>query len=328
MMKNPVLITILITLLSSCYSIKQASNQVRIGICTDANLTMMQDATFRITTFIDEMKVKNPDFIIELGDFAKVSDTDFYKIWDSFPWDKFHVIGDHEMDGGFSNELVLERRMMKSAYYSFDKCGFHFIVLDSNDNKNKAVKDSVPYIGSQQIEWLKNDLFKAGYPVVIFSHQCLISYQGAEGAFGIENGKQVVEIIGDYNSSNPKKRVIACFNGHSHWDYAEKINDIWYIQMNSMSFNWPEESNEEKRNSTNVDKNKTLNDTATFKDPLYATVLISTKGWIKILGKKSEWIGPTPFELGCPQKMKKYIHPAITERTLKFKPNKPGDLNY
>jgi len=307
-------------LLFSCRSVQRASNQVKIGMCADAHLPTMHDADFRINTFIDEMKITKPDFIIELGDFAEVSDTAYYRIWNTFPWDKFHVIGNHEMDSGHSLEQALEVRKMKSSYYSFDKCGFHFIVLDGNDLKDPTVKGYKQFIGTPQMEWLKDDLTKTEYPVVIFSHQGLVSYHGAEAEYGIENGEQVRKIIRDHNLMNPTRRVIACFNGHTHWDFAEKLNDVWYIHINSMSYNWLGESYAKVRYSDEVDKNfKWIKYTAPYKDPLYTTVVISTKGWIKIAGKKSEWVGPSPFELGYPERMKKYIRPAITARMLKFK---------
>ena len=157
-------------------------------MCSDVHIPTMHDSKFRITTFMDAMKETNPDFIIELGDFAEVSDTDYFKIWNSF-----------------------------------------------------------------------------------------------------------------------------------HWDYVEKINEVWYIHINSMAYNWLGDSYTKIRYSKEVDQNfKWIKYTAPYKDPLFTTVVISTKGWIKISGKKTEWVGPSPFELGYPERMKKYIRPAITQRTLKF----------
>ena len=207
-------------------------------MCSDVHIPTMHDSKFRITTFMDAMKETNPDFIIELGDFAEISDTDYFKIWNSFHWDKFHVIGNHETDGGHTLAQALAVRKMKNSFYSFDKCGFHFVVLDGNDKKDDNVKGYRQFIGKPQIEWLEDDLAKAVYPVIIFSHQGLVTYQGAEADYGIENGDQVRKIIEDHNTENPPKRVIACFNGHTHWDYVEKINEIWYIHINSMAYNW------------------------------------------------------------------------------------------
>jgi hypothetical protein len=223
------------------------------------------------------------------------------------------------MDGGHSRGEAVAYRKMKSSYYSFDKNGFHFIVLDGNDKKEENTKGYKQFIGPPQIEWFKNDLANTKYPVVIFSHQGLVIYHGVDEDYGIENAEQVQRIIGDHNASNPAKRVIACFNGHTHWDYAEKINEVWYIHVTSMSYHWLGEAYGQIRYSPEVDKNfKWIKYTAPFKDPLFSIVEISSKGTIRIAGKKSAWVGPSPFEIGYPERMKRYMRPAITKRTLKF----------
>jgi predicted phosphodiesterase len=279
----------------------------------------MHDAEFRLNAFIDEMKIKKPDFIVELGDFAEAQDSLYYKIWNSFPGQKYHVIGNHEMDGGHSLEEALRSRDMKISYYSFEKNGFHFIVLDGNDKKSESVKGYRQFIGEKQLEWFINDLSQSIYPVIVFSHQGLLNQQGAEEMYGVENADQLRKIVEDHNAKNPASKVIACFNGHTHWDYAEKINDVWYVTINSMSYNWLGESYAEIRYSEEVDRNfKWIKFTAPFRDPLYTIVEISREGWIKIAGKKTEWVGSSPFALGYPERMKEFIRPAITERTLRF----------
>ena len=228
----------------------------KIGICTDVHLPTMHDSEYRITTFIDAMKKEKPDFIIELGDFLTPEPkyAKYYDIWKSFTGDKYHVIGNHEMDGGTSREKALEYRNMPTSYYSFKKNGFHFIVLDGNDKKN------------------------------------------------------------------PQYKVIGCFNGHTHYDYAENIGGIWYITITSMSYHWLGDNYQHIRYSDEVDKNfKWIKFTAPFKEPLFTTVEISTKGTIKIAGKKTEWVGPTPWELGYPGMLKKYIRPEISKRKLRFR---------
>ncbi len=120
-------------------------------------------------------------------------------------------------------------------------------------------------------------------------------------------------------NATPKKKVIACFNGHSHNDYAENVNDIWYITINSMSYKWLGEDFENIRYSEEVDKNfKWIKYTAPYKEPLFTIVEISSEGYIKIEGKKTEWEGPSPWELDYPSFTKKYVRPEISERILRF----------
>ena len=42
------------------------------------------------------------------------------------------------------------------------------------------------------------------------------------------------------------------------------------------------------------------------------------KGYIKIANKKPEWVGPTSWEVGYPESLKKYLLPAISKRNLKL----------
>lgn len=316
-----VTLIVFVTLIYSHEVSAKKYNTVKFGICTDVHLPTMHDSEYRITTFIDAMKKEKPDFIIELGDFSTPEPkyAKYFDIWNSFPGEKFHVIGNHEMDGGTSREKALEYRKMNSSYYSFNKNGFHFIVLDGNDKKNPEAKGYKQFIGPEQVNWLKEDLAKAEGPVVIFSHQGLAHYSSADEEYGVENYREMQQILETHNAKNPRNKVIGCFNGHTHYDYAENINGIWYITITSMSYHWLGDNYVHIRYSEEVDKNfKWIKYTAPFKEPLFTTVEISSKGTIKIAGKKTEWVGKTPWELGYPESLKKYMRPAISKRNLKF----------
>ncbi len=316
----PVLI-LFFTVFTSCQT---KHNTVKFGICSDVHLPTMHDSEYRITKFIDSMKIANPDFIIELGDFGTPDPkyAHFFEIWNSFPGDRYHVIGNHEMDGGYSREEAVAYRKMKSSYYSFDKNGFHFIVLDGNDKKDLNAKGYKQYIGKEQQNWLKKNLADTKLPVIVFSHQGLTISPGAEESYGVENYKEIQEIFELHNQQNPSTKVIVCFNGHTHYDYAENVNDIWYVTINSMSYQWMGDAYTQIRYSDEVDKNfKWIKYTAPYKEPLFALVEISTKGFIKINGTKTEWVGASPWDLDYPEELKKYVRPAISDRLLEFELN-------
>jgi 3',5'-cyclic-AMP phosphodiesterase len=294
---------------------------VRFGLCTDVHLPTMHDSEYRITTFINSMKQQKPDFIIELGDFATPEPkyAHYFDIWNSFPGDKYHVIGNHEMDGGYTREKTMAYLQMKSSYYSFDKKGFHFIVLDGNDKKSPTSKGYKQFIAEEQVNWLKDDLAHTKYPVVVFSHQGLIIYESEDETYGVENCEQIRKILTDHNQNHPGKRVVACFNGHTHYDDAVQVDGIWYITITSMSYHWLGEKYAHDTFGADVDKNfKWIKYTAPFKEPLFTTVEISSKGTLKIAGKKTEWVGKTPAELGYQPSRLKYMRPAITGRKLKI----------
>ncbi len=57
----------------------------------------------RLTEFIHDASKKGPGFYHPAGGiFADLRyNLDFLKIWNSFPGEKYHVIGNHETDGDF-----------------------------------------------------------------------------------------------------------------------------------------------------------------------------------------------------------------------------------
>jgi predicted phosphodiesterase len=285
------------------------------------HLPTMHDSEYRITTFISSMIREKPDFILEMGDFATPDPkfAPFFAIWNSFPGDKYHVIGNHEMDGGFTREKTMAFLKLEKSYYSFNKKGFHFIVLDGNDKKNPEAKGYKQFIGEEQLSWFRNDLAGTTLPVVIFSHQGLIEYKGADETYGVENREQVQEILANHNRTHPGKKVVACFNGHTHYDDAVNFNGIWFITITSMSYHWLGENYAHATFGEGIDKNfRWIRYTAPFKEPLFTTVEISAGGTLRIAGKKTEWVGATPWELGYPETQKKYMRPEITKRKLKL----------
>jgi predicted phosphodiesterase len=312
-MKYMVILLLIISLISCTDTVEIKT--VRIGMCADVHLPTMHDSEKRITTFIDSMKSAQPDFIIELGDFGTPAEkyAGLFDIWNSYPGKKYHVIGNHEMDGGYSLEEAITYRNMTSSYYTFDMKGFHFIVLDGNDKKFPEQKGYRQYIGPEQESWLKGKLQTAPGPVIIFSHQGLGSLDG------IDNAVEIRTLLDRHNAGSKGNRIIACFNGHSHNDSAENINGIWYICINSMAYKWLGEEYGHIRYSAEVDKNyKWIKYTAPYKDPLFTIVEISSAGYIRITGKKSEWVGPSPWEVGYPEKHRPYTAPQIEERELRF----------
>ena len=291
-------------------------------MCSDVHLPTMHDSELRITSFIDSMKIAKPDFIIELGDFGipDAKYAPYFSIWNSFPGPKYHVIGNHEMDGGTSLQEAVAYREMVNSYYSFSQNGFQFIVLDGNDRQFPSQKGYQSFIGDDQVSWLKEELKKAIGPVVIFSHQGIGTDPNNPGErYSVENSVEIRKIFEDHNQVNKSTTIIACFNGHTHHDFAEDINGIWYITINSMAYKWLGDEYEHIRYSEEVDKGfKWIKFTAPYKDPLYTIEEISAGGYIKMSGKYSTYIGPSPWDLGYPEHLKEFVKPQITERLLEF----------
>lgn len=292
---------------------------VRFGICTDVHKDIMHDADERLAVFIDEAKNRDLDFIIQMGDFARPYEhnKEFMAIWNSYPGDKHHVIGNHEPDGGFDVSSVVENFGMPGRYYAFDKEDFRFIVLDGNEFNPLPERPEgySRYISEDQLNWMVKELRGTNKKVVIFCHQSL------ENEAGIENRDYIRSLLEEENRLAGYHKVIACFSGHHHTDYATQINGIYYVQINSMSYYWVGDNYQVVRYNEEVDEQYPwIKYTIPYEKPLYTFVEISKKA-ISIEGKETMFVGPGPAELGMPTPPENNpIVPRISNRKLLLKP--------
>ena len=309
-----IIVLVLSTGFFSCKNDREPK-EITFGICADVHKDIMHDADARLQTFVDAMNNRHADFIIELGDFGLPFEYNrsFFNIWNSFTGSAYCVLGNHEMDGGFTKEQTMEYWGMEFPYYSFDMNGFHFIILDGNEKKDPPQEGYPHFIGELQKKWLKKDLENTNLPCILFSHQSL------EDNWGIENRGGVRKILEDENKRVGKRKIWACFNGHSHLDWVEKINDIWYVEVNSMSYFWVGGEHKHMSYNEEIDKNfPWIKYTCPYKDPLYATVTVYGDGTIKIKGVKTEWVGPPPSEIAYTNEFyMDRISPVISDRVLK-----------
>ena len=230
-------------------------------------------------------------------------------IWNSYNGKKYHVIGNHDMDGGFTRDQVVEFWKAQDKYYSFDMSGYHFIVLDGNEENPSKERPSgyARYIGKEQLAWLANDLNNTSLPTIIFCHQGLDNDMG-----GIYNATESRLILEKANEQAEYQKVQFVFSGHHHQDYYNQINGIHYIQINSMSYQWLGDAYKTIRYSDEVDRNfPWIKYTVPYKDPIWAYVEITEGNTFKLFGKKTEFVGPSPSELNVD--MSKYGYPIVPE---------------
>jgi len=293
------------------------SQPVRFGICADVHKDIMHDADQRLRAFVDRMNRETVDFIIQLGDFCRpyAKNDGFMAIWRSFDGPGYHVLGNHDMDGGFTPDQTATYYHMPGRYYTFDQGGFRFIVLDGNDKTDPPQQGYARYIGTEQQQWLRRQLEATDRSVIIFSHQSL------ETPGGVENGAALRAILEDANRAARRAKVIACFSGHHHIDYQRRINGIDYIQINSMSYFWMGGDYQHVRYSVEIDKDYPwIKYTAPYRDPVFALVTLEPDGSIRIDGTRSTWVGPSPKELGYNTGDDQRIAPSITDRQLEPDP--------
>jgi 3',5'-cyclic AMP phosphodiesterase CpdA len=277
----------------------------------------MHDACQRITAFVDAMQQKKVDFICQLGDFCRPDDgnREFLSRWNAFDGPRLHVLGNHDMDGGYTREQTVAFFGMPAKRYSIDTKGVHIVVLDGNDPGGKS-GGYKRFVSSEQQRWLEEDLRKTSLPTLVFSHQTL------DDAAGIENCEDVRNILEAARTPTGENKVIACFCGHHHDDQAKQINDIHYIRINSASYAWLGSRYKHESYDKEIHRKfPWISHTAPYEQPLWAYVEIDvTQGRLVIKGKETSWVGPTPWELGIDAKTMnpKTSGPRISDRELSF----------
>lgn len=220
-----------------------------------------------------------------------------------FKYEKYHAIGNHDLDR-YSVDEYVEGMGMPNRYYSFDKGNFHFVVLDGNNysdgkeiihydhaNYGKYPYSNHSYMDKKQMEWLEKDLASTNLKTVLLSHQSIDSE--------LKNGAEVRSILEKENKRAGFKKVVLAFSGHNHSNYTKKINGISYMQINSASYVWiGKPTMTEKRFPEEINKKYSLMAYSMMYDkPLYAIVTLTEEG-ADIKGTKANFIPPTPKEVG------------------------------
>ncbi len=293
---------------------------ISFGLCADVHKDVIHDPDKRLQVFVDDMTRREADFILQLGDFCRPyrKNKSFMDIWNGFKGPRYHVLGNHEIDGGFTWKRVMAYFDMDAPYYAFDQNGYHFVVLHGNEKKADYNPDSgyPRYIGPEQLAWLKTDLASTEQPTFIFSHQRLFAEKG-----GVENYEAVQGVLEEANREAGCQRVVACFCGHRHMDHHTVVNGIHYVNINSMSYQWVGGKYIRKRfDEATEEAFPWVRYTVPYLDPVYAYVTIHPEGRITIEGKESTYIPPTLADIGHPERDgNEAFSASIMDRALNFK---------
>ncbi len=148
----------------------------------------------------------------------------------------YNVIGNHDLFGIYPESDVTAKdpnykygmyeRYLGPTYYSFQHKGWHFIVLNSIEEKDKKY---IGNISAEQIAWLKKDLdsVDSRMPIALAMHIPLITVQPQ---YTVSNASTITEVPNDLWVAN-RNEVLDLFKqhnlklvlqGHLHW--VEDIN--------------------------------------------------------------------------------------------------------
>ena len=206
----------------------------RFGVITDVHQDIMPDGVDRIRAFVAAMTEAKAEFIIQLGDFCQPTDANrvFLAAWNAFPGPRYHVLGNHDMDGGVTREQTAAFYGMPGLHYAFDSGPFVGVVLDGNEPGGKA-DGYRRYIGPRQLAWLEKTLMTATKPAILFVHQPI------HGDRGVENSSEVMTLVRKVEAARPG-RVVATFAGHLHEDCLYTFAGLTMnaVDVNSASYYW------------------------------------------------------------------------------------------
>ena len=223
---------------------------LRIAHLTDMHLPEKKpEVTERVKGILAQIRKQKIDFFLNGGDTimdASYDDVTREKMlaqWEVFDtvrqsikdYELHSCIGNHDCwwaapdkaDEMYGKDYVVKRLGIPSRYYSFDRKGWHFIILDGN-NKNTTLDD-------EQFQWLENDLsaLKPATPVLLMSHFPVF---GATpilvGGNHSDNGKLKTLFYKN------KDKVRIMLSGHNHL-YDETIyNGVKYCCNGALSGFW------------------------------------------------------------------------------------------
>jgi predicted MPP superfamily phosphohydrolase len=244
----------------------------RIAHLTDMHVTERNNAQAGFAAALQSLKQIDPppQFLITGGDHVMdalaqtrertVEQWDMYGkiLADNTRLKTYPCIGNHDVWGwsaktdysaekDFGKPIALERLGMKDRFYSFDAGGWHFVILDNIQLRNKGYFAT---LDDEQHAWLEKDLEKnmAGQrlPVLVATHIPLCAVASMFFGKGGENGQDFLRINDNmmHHDAKPLIRILAknnvklALSGHTHMLDRVDYLGISFVCGGAISGNW------------------------------------------------------------------------------------------
>ena len=171
-----------------------------------------------------------------------------------------HCIGNHDIWGwnrsrsktsgseaNYGKKWAMEVFGLTSPYRSFDRAGWHFVVLDSVQHDPENPDGYIAGLDDEQFEWLKQDLSRvpAGTPTLVLSHIPIIS---ATALFESKEPKSIKRSIPAgwmFTDAMRVKNLFAqhptvklCISGHMHLVDRVDLSGVTYLCNGAVSGAW------------------------------------------------------------------------------------------
>lgn len=258
MMRKKYLIGCLLICFSSCIVNKpndksSVSNHFSFAFLTDIHLQHEMGASKAFERVIDSVNRMNPDFVQTGGDLIfdvlrgnRPRADSLFKLYTGmikrFKMPVYNVIGNHELFGIYAESPIqpndpdykygMFKKYLGDTYYSFDHKGWHFIALNSIDERNKRY---IGIIDEAQKEWLRKDIesVKREMPIVLITHIPFVSVQHQiippknpvpcpPNEIWISNRNEILDMFREHNL-----RLV--LQGHLHWLEDVKVGNTRFI---------------------------------------------------------------------------------------------------
>lgn len=231
---------------TSLLSAAESQPALRVGLITDlhyadkapAGTRYYRETLSKLAEASDKLGAEKPALVIELGDlidaandvevelgYLKTINDQFQKLSD----DRHYVLGNHCVDTLTKGEFLGAVGQAKS-YYSFDRGGFHFVLLDAcfksdgQPYQRKNFEWTDANIPAEELKWLASDLAATDKPTIVLAHQRLDN----AGNHMVRNSAAVRDVL------EKSGKVTAVFQGHNHKNSYQQIGGIHYCTLVAM----------------------------------------------------------------------------------------------
>ena len=299
-----------------------------------------------LESIFDRANASGSTFVLSGGDFCNnfKASPELINAWlnNKYGLPAYNIYGNHELEGGNSMDYVTTVLTNDDnvvwgtadgkvgdgsiAYYHVDRDGFRIVCTDTNYywdpasqswNHNPANSFGPPSgiqtyncLGPTQLQWLEKVLLEAareGIPCIVISHE---SFAGKFTSTSPDSSA-VREIYAKANALR-KGTVLMSINGHQHENRQAIVDDIFYLDMNTVrncmwrggqtehhytdEHTFTKVSYDNNGNVISTDENAKLSELSMgmaswfAADPLSAVVTVDQYGNVTIDGIESDWI--------------------------------------
>lgn len=167
-----------------------------------------------------------------------------------------HCIGNHDVWGWkakktaissdklYGKQWAMQEFGLSSRYYSFDRAGWHFIVLDST---HFLLGGYIAKLDDEQFEWLQDDLNRTPgtTPICVLSHipiMCFCAFfdgeNEASGDWKIPGAWMHIDARRIKDAFKQHSNIKLCLSGHIHLQDEVEYLGVKYLCNGAVSGNW------------------------------------------------------------------------------------------